>query len=50
MRKLKIKLILCFLPVWICPAAFSVEMLIEAENFKNKGGWVVDQQFMDLMG
>ena len=25
-------------------------LLIETENFKNKGGWVVDQQFMDLMG
>lgn len=24
--------------------------LVEAENFSNKGGWVVDQQFMDLMG
>lgn len=23
---------------------------IEAESFENKGGWVVDQQFMDLMG
>jgi len=22
----------------------------EVENFDNKGGWVVDQQFMDLMG
>ena len=25
-------------------------VLIEAESFTNKGGWVVDQQFMDLMG
>ncbi len=25
-------------------------LLIEAESFQNKGGWVVDQQFMDLMG
>jgi len=25
-------------------------LFIEAENFQNKGGWVVDQQFMDLMG
>ncbi len=31
---------------------FSVanNVFIEAENFQNKGGWVVDQQFMDLMG
>lgn len=25
-------------------------LLVEAESFENKGGWVVDQQFMDLMG
>lgn len=25
-------------------------ILLEAENFANKGGWVVDQQFMDQMG
>lgn len=25
-------------------------VFIEAESFKNKGGWVVDQQFMDEMG
>ncbi|MDD4226257.1 MAG: FAD-dependent oxidoreductase [Mariniphaga sp.] len=25
-------------------------LFLEAENFQNKGGWVVDQQFMDLMG
>lgn len=26
------------------------QVLVEAENFKDKGGWVVDQQFMDTMG
>ena len=25
-------------------------LFLEAENFENKGGWVVDQQFMDMMG
>ena len=25
------------------------QVFIEAESFQNKGGWVVDQQFMDLM-
>ena len=25
-------------------------LFVEAESFINKGGWVVDQQFMDLMG
>lgn len=28
----------------------SATVLVEAESFSNKGGWVVDQQFMDLMG
>ncbi len=40
-------LILLFQPV-ILEAQNSV--LIEAESFTNKGGWVVDQQFMDFMG
>ena len=26
------------------------ELFIETESFSDKGGWVVDQQFMDLMG
>lgn len=30
--------------------AHAAEVLVEAESFKNKGGWAVDQQFMDLMG
>jgi len=25
-------------------------IFIEAESFENKGGWVIDQQFMDVMG
>lgn len=28
----------------------SNNILVEAESFDNKGGWVIDQQFMDLMG
>lgn len=28
----------------------ATNLLVEAESFSNKGGWVVDQQFMDLMG
>lgn len=30
--------------------ANAQRLLVEAESFKVKGGWVVDQQFMDLMG
>lgn len=28
----------------------AAELLLEAESFGQKGGWVVDQQFMDRMG
>lgn len=28
----------------------SAPFLLEAESFQEKGGWVVDQQFMDVMG
>lgn len=28
----------------------AASLLVEAESFQRKGGWVVDQQFMDLMG
>jgi hypothetical protein len=28
----------------------SGQVLLEAESFENKGGWVVDQQFTDQMG
>lgn len=30
--------------------ASAANYLLEAESFANKGGWVVDQQFMDRMG
>ena len=29
---------------------YAADLFVEAESFANKGGWVVDQQFMDLMG
>lgn len=28
----------------------AAELFVEAESFSSKGGWVTDQQFMDLMG
>ncbi len=31
-------------------AQYPRGFLIEAESFSNKGGWQVDQQFMDQMG
>ena len=32
------------------PAAGAADVLVEAESFAERGGWVVDQQFMDIMG
>lgn len=36
----------------MCATLFSsaTDILIETEAFKDKGGWSLDQQFMDLMG
>ena len=42
-----------FISVLFVMLAFSgraAGILVETESFTNKGGWVVDQQFMDLMG
>ncbi|MGC8829803.1 MAG: FAD-dependent oxidoreductase [Verrucomicrobiia bacterium] len=30
--------------------AISAELLVEAESFTNHGGWLVDQQFVEIMG
>jgi len=32
------------------PTAVGATLLVEAESFDDKGGWVVDQQFTDTMG
>lgn len=47
MRNLWVLLLAVVLSVHVSQAA---DLLVEAESFSNKGGWVVDQQFMDLMG
>lgn len=41
--------------LWICflcaqSLAFANSILVEAEAFHQTGGWMVDQQFMDIMG
>lgn len=48
MKNLRILLFFTF----ICslPSTLFSQVLVEAESFTNKGGWVVDQQFMDQMG
>lgn len=33
-----------------CSGTYAADLLIEAESFATKGGWKVDQQFMELMG
>lgn len=39
-----------FCLLFVCLQMRAASVWLEAENFTNKGGWVVDQQFMDLMG
>ena len=34
----------------LCGRVSAAQLWLETEKFDNKGGWVVDQQFMDLMG
>mgnify|MGYP000815544228 FL=1 len=45
---MKVKLIILF--VFVSCNLRAADLFIEAESFSNKGGWKVDQQFMDLMG
>ena len=47
MKKVYLVILACILPIM---NLFASDLLVEAESFKHKGGWVVDQQFMDLMG
>jgi hypothetical protein len=49
MRKF-IAIVLTALIIHSVNAKSLTSLFIEAESFQNKGGWVVDQQFMDLMG
>lgn len=43
-------LIISLLLIGVISCAQSEDMLVETEYFENKGGWVVDAQFMDQMG
>ena len=47
MKTLKLFTLLFFLIIANLQAA---DLLVETESFQQKGGWVVDQQFMDQMG
>jgi len=50
LKKNIINIFLLSLSLFMCSASYAAEILVEAESFSNKGGWVLDQQFMDLMG
>ena len=51
MKQKSIKTILLLSLSFLCVvSSYAQSIFIEAESFQNKGGWVVDQQFMDLMG
>ncbi|MDI9605661.1 MAG: FAD-dependent oxidoreductase [Bacteroidota bacterium] len=51
MRRTSINIILLFsLSFFYVVSSHAQSLFIEAESFQQKGGWVVDQQFMDLMG
>ncbi|MBQ9432573.1 MAG: FAD-dependent oxidoreductase [Kiritimatiellae bacterium] len=41
---------ICFLLLVSALRIGAVTVMVEAESFADKGGWVVDQQFMDQMG
>lgn len=46
------KLVLFSLMALFCVGVYAQKniLLVEAESFAKKGGWVIDQQFMDQMG
>lgn len=53
-KKKEINMKKIWLSLWIVLACISgvnaADLWVEAESFAHKGGWKVDQQFMDLMG
>src|SRR5664280_1878561 len=50
MTMLLLLLLSCLGVLAASPAAQAPIVLVEAEQFANLGGWLVDQQFMDQMG
>ncbi len=48
---MKLKKAFCGVGVAVCAGVLqAATLLVETESFAEKGGWVVDQQFMDQMG
>lgn len=48
-KRVLVILVLVLVYPWVSLGAGST-VLVEAEGFKDRGGWVIDQQFMDQMG
>jgi len=49
-KKILSALIFVFLLPMLVSCSRAQTVLVEAESFANRGGWVIDQQFMDQMG
>ncbi|GHV64233.1 pyridine nucleotide-disulfide oxidoreductase [Bacteroidia bacterium] len=47
---MKITLLVAFTAISMVCSGRPADLFIEAESFAEKGGWVIDQQFMDQMG
>lgn len=47
---MKNKLVFLLIAVCCAPYIGATDLFIETESFRHKGGWKVDQQFMDQMG
>jgi len=50
MKRLILALSVCLAAGVLAGPAGAAEVLVEAEAFDHTGGWVIDQQFMDVMG
>ncbi len=48
--RIKLILLVVLTTIFQSYSKSSADVFIEAESFSEKGGWVVDQQFMDQMG
>jgi len=47
---MKKRFVILLFAILVARSISAADILVEAETFTIKGGWVVDQQFMDLMG
>jgi len=45
-----LRVILFFTFICSLPLTLFSQVLVEAESFRNKGGWIIDQQFIYQIG